>query len=260
MQSFQLYTRGDTFLYRMDPRVKVLTVVAVFVISVLFDSALFLAPVFVAIMAVAVSARVPLSKVALLLKSLSVLVIISMVMWPLLYRDGTVLFEVVGLGITDEGIAFGIGMSFRIANMVTASIVLFLTTSQADFVSGLRGLGLPYKGAFALNLAFRFLPTITGVGQTIVEAQRARGLDPSSGGIAKRLRNYGRILGPLMITALRLAQQTVLAVEARGFSIGRTRSSYRQLAFERADFIALGIIGACFTAAVVLRLQGLGNV
>lgn len=259
MQSFQLYVPGQSFLYRMDPRVKIVTVGAVFVISVLFQDARYLAPVFVFMLTIALLGRVPLVRVALLLKSLAVLVIISLVMWPILYREGRAVFEVAGLGITHEGILYGIGMSFRILDMVIAPIVLFLTTPQADFVAGLQKLGLPYRAAFTLNLTFRFLPTVAGVGQTIVEAQRSRGLDPSAGGIPTRMRNYGRILGPLIITSLRLAQQTVLALEARGFSVDRTRTTLRSLSFVRTDWCAIGAIVVATVVAIALRVQGFGT-
>lgn len=197
MQSFQLFAPADSFLYRMDPRVKVVAVGVVFLVSILFQDARYLAPVFFVLLALAVVGKVPLRRVALLLKSLTVLVTISMVMWPLLYRQGDTLFTVLGLPLTDEGIAHGIGMSFRILDMVLAPILLFLTTPQSAFVAALRGLGLPYKPAFALSLTFRFLPTVAGVGQTIVEAQRARGLDPSAGGVVARMKSYSRVLGPL---------------------------------------------------------------
>ena len=259
MQSFQLYVPGNSFLYRMDPRVKIITVAVVFVISVLFEDARFLAPVFLVVLLTAVIGKVPLSRVGLLLKSLTVLVIISMVMWPILYRSGTPWFDIAGFSVTREGVSYGVGMSFRILDMVIAPIVLFLTTPQADFVAALRKLGLPYRAAFTLNLAFRFLPTVSGVGQTIVEAQRARGLDPSAGGIAQRMRNYSRILGPLVITALRLAQQTILAVEARGFSIPRTRSTYREFTLAAADKMAIAIVMVGLATAMWLRIRGFGT-
>jgi len=259
MQSFQLYAPGNSFLYRMDPRVKLIAVAAVFTVSVLFKDARYLAPVFFALIALAVLGRVPMRRVALLLKSLVVLVAISMVMWPLIYHQGKVLFEVLGFDVTSGGIAYGLGMSFRILDMVVAPIILFLTTPQSDFVSGLRRLGLPYKAAFALTMALRFLPTVAGVGQTIVEAQRARGVDPSSGGVRARMRNHSRILGPLVITSLRLAQQTILAVEARAFSVGRTRTTLRLLAYRPSDLIALTFLAAALTTAVALRIYGKGD-
>jgi energy-coupling factor transport system permease protein len=150
-------------------------------------------------------------------------------------------------------------MAFRILDMVIAPIALFLTTTQPDFIAGLRRLGLPYKASFALATAFRFLPTVVGVGQSIVEAQRARGLDPSRGSPVRRMKSYGRIVGPLMITSIRIAQQLVLAVEAKAFSIDRKRTFYKHLVYGPADWIALFVIASVVSVAIVVRLMGYGT-
>lgn len=257
-QQFRLYEEGSAFLYRLDPRVKLLGVLAVFYLSILFNDPRYLAPVFFSIIALIIVGRVPLRRVILLLRSLAILVIISLILWPLIYQQGPVLFRVLGFNITEGGIAFGFGMAFRILDMVIAPIALFLTTTQPDFIAGLRRLGLPYKASFALATAFRFLPTVVGVGQSIVEAQRARGLDPGRGSPVKRLKSYGRIVGPLMITSIRIAQQLVLAVEAKAFSIDRERTFYKLLVYDRADWIALFVIGSVLAVATGIRLLGYG--
>ncbi|HET7494197.1 MAG TPA: energy-coupling factor transporter transmembrane component T [Candidatus Limnocylindrales bacterium] len=259
-QSFRLYEPGSSFLYRLDPRVKVVGVLAVFLLSILFTSPYYLGPVFALIVAIIVAGRVPLRRVALLLRSLTILVLISLVLWPLLYRQGPIVTTVFGFPITEGGLEYGAGMTFRILDMVIAPITLFLTTTQPDFVAALRRLGLPYKASFALATSFRFLPTVAGVGTSIVEAQRARGLDPSRGSPVRRIRSYARILGPLVITCIRIAQQLTLAVEARAFSIDRPRTFYRQLRLRRQDRIALGVIGAACVVGIAIRLAGFGLV
>lgn len=258
-QQFRLYEEGFTFLYRLDPRVKLLGVLAVFFLSIIFNDPRFLAPVFFSILALIIIGRVPIRRVALLLRSLAILVIISLILWPLIYQQGPVLFRVAGFNITEGGIFFGFGMAFRILDMVIAPITLFLTTTQPDFVAGLRRLGLPYKASFALATAFRFLPTVVGVGQSIVEAQQARGLDVGRGSPVRRMKSYGRIVGPLMITSIRIAQQLVFAVEAKAFSIDRKRTFYKHLVYDRADWLALFVIASIVAVAIVIRVMGYGS-
>jgi len=259
-QSFRLYERRESFLYELDPRVKVIGVLAVFLMSVLFTSPYVLGPIFVGLVAIIAVGRVPLRRVGLFLRSLTALVLISLVMWPIIYHRGPVIGTVLGATITEGGLEYGIGMTFRILNMVIAPIALFLTTTQPDFVAALRRLGLPYKASFALATSFRFLPTVVGVGTSIVEAQRARGLDPSRGSPTARMRSYARILGPLMITSIRLAQQLIFAVEARAFSIDRPRTFYRQLKLDDRDRVALAVIGIACIVAIGIRAAGYGVV
>lgn len=257
-QRFDLYQPGNSYLYHLDPRTKVLAVLAVFVVSVLFTNPLFLAPVFFAVILALILGRVPFQRVAILLKSLAILVIISLLLWPLIYEHGAVIGTFGPFRVTQGGVVYGIGMSFRILDMVIVPIALFLTTPQPDFVAALRRLGLPYKATFALSTSLRFLPTIVGIGESIVEAQRARGLDPNTGGPIRRLGSYSRILGPLVITAIRIAQQLSLAVEARAFSISRQRTYLRVLTFGRMDVGVLIGIAVLMVAALVMRVLGLG--
>ena len=255
---FELYTRGTSFLYRMDPRVKILGVLVIFAISVIFTNPLYLAPFFALILAIDLFGGVSLGRVALLLKSATLLVILSVIMWPLLYHPGREIYRFGAIYITDIGVAYGIGMAFRFLNMVMAPITLVLTTSQSDFVQGLRGIGLPDKGAFALATTFRFVPTVVGVGTTIIEAQRSRGLDVNQGNVIKRLRNYAALLGPLMITSIRLAQQLALAVEAKAISSPVKRTTLRPLKVNDLDKVVLVAYVLVLLAVVALRILGLG--
>ncbi len=255
---FELYAEGSSFLYRLDPRTKILGVLVIFAYSVIFTHPLYLAPLFIAILLVDLAGGVPLRRVGLLLKSLSTLVILSLVMWPLLFHPGQEIFRFGPVRITDVGIAYGIGMAFRILNMVVAPISLMLTTSQRDFILGLRGLGLPHRGAFALATAFSFVPTVIGVGTTIIEAQRSRGLEVNEGHIINRLRRYSIILGPLLISSIRMAQQLALAVESKGFSYPGKRTSIRHLTFGVLDYVVLSGYLILLLIVIVVRLLGYG--
>ena len=58
--------------------------------------------------------------------------------------------------------------------MVVLGVVFLSSTTVEGFAQGLRALGLPYRAAFAITLAFRLVPTFLESGRTVVEAQRAR--------------------------------------------------------------------------------------
>jgi energy-coupling factor transport system permease protein len=256
---FELYTEGSSFLYRMDPRTKILGVGVVFFVSVVFTSPWFLAPVFFAILAIDILGGVPFRRVMLLLKSLSMLVIISLVMWPLLFHPGREIFRFGSIYLTDFGVTYGVGMAFRILNMVIAPISLMLTTTQRELILGLRGIGLPQKAAFALATAFRFLPTVIGVGNGIIEAQRSRGLDVNKGNFVIRMKNYAAILGPLMISSLRIAQQLALAVESKAMSSTAKRTTIRTLEYAPLDRYVLAGYAIFVLFVITLRLLGFGS-
>lgn len=255
---FQLFEDGDTFIYKIDPRVKIIGVLVIFAVSVIFTDPRYLGPFFFAILAIDLIGGVPLRKVMVLLKSLSLLVLISMVMWPLLYHPGNEVFSLFGIPITDLGMAYGLGMAFRILNMVIAPISLTLTTSQRDFILGMRGVGLPRKGAFALSTAFRFVPTIVGVGRGIIEAQNARGLDVDEGGLVERMRNYSGLMAPLLVNSIRMSQQLVLAVESKAISSTAEPTTLRVMKLDRFDHVILVVYALVIVGVVTIRLLGYG--
>ena len=65
---------------------------------------------------------------------------------------------------------------------------------------------------------------------TIIEAQRARGLD-TEGGIIRRLRGVVPLAGPVLLGSLAEVEERTMALEARGFS----RPGRRTLLWEPAD-------------------------
>lgn len=254
----ELYKEGNSFLHRLDPRTKVLGVLVVFAISVIFTHPLFLGPFFLILLLIALLGGVPLSRLGIFLKSVALLVILSLIMWPLFYHPGEEIFRYGSIYVTDIGLLYGIGMAFRFVNMVLAPIILMLTTRQRDLILGMRGIGLPHKAAFALAVAFRFLPTIVGVGNGIIEAQRSRGLDVNQGGFRERTKNYGAIMGPLMISSLRMAQQLALAVEAKAMSSTARRTTIRPLRFGQLDKTVLASYAILLVTVIVLRILGYG--
>lgn len=259
--NFELYTGGDSFLYKIDPRVKIIGVLIVFGISVLFTHPFFLGPFFFLVFMLNIFGKVPFKQVMILLKSLSLLVLISLIMWPLLYHPGNEVFRIGQSNIyfTDLGILYGFGMAFRILNMVIAPITLMLTTSQQDLILGLQGIGLPKKGSFALATTFRFVPTVVGVGNSIIEAQRSRGLDINEGNIFKRMGRYSAVLGPLMINSLRTAQQLALAVETKALGSTAKKTSLKTLRFTSMDKKVLFGFGALIIAVIVIKVLGFGS-
>lgn len=256
---FELYAESESVINRLDPRTKIIGVMVVFAISVIFTHPLFLGPFFFLILAIILLSGVPVKKVAILLKSLSLLVIISLLMWPLLYHPGSEIFRIGKIYITDLGAAYGVGMAFRILNMVIAPIILMLTTRQRELILGLRGIGLPQNGAFALATTFRFLPTVIGVGNGIIEAQRSRGLDVNKGNIIVRMKNYAAILGPLMINSLRIAQQLAFAVESKAMSSTAKRTTFQPLHFSKNDRRIIIGYALFLVSVIVLRAMGYGT-
>ncbi len=65
-------------------------------------------------------------------------------------------------------------VTLRIAMLAGVFTLLFATTTPAEFTLALENLGLPYRYAFSLGLAFQSLTLLEEEWNGILEAQRSR--------------------------------------------------------------------------------------
>ena len=151
-----------------------------------------------------------------------------------------------------QSIAFGI----RFLGVVSAFSLFFMTTSADDLGLALEKIHAPYTIAFTFTTAVRLVPTMAIDAQTVVDAQRSRGLELDKGNFMKRIRNYVPILIPLIISAIRRSVELAEALEARGFGATEKRTSIATLKMRSADFavIALTVIGLGIALYVYLEI------
>lgn len=127
-----------------------------------------------------------------------------------------ILFSFGPLTATQEGLTKGLGFFFRLAIMVMASFMLIWTTDIRELMVGLVHLGIPYRYAFAIFMALRFLPVVQQEVDAVKAAHAIRGR-ASSSPIRHRFRLWQRYLFTVIINGLRKAESTALAIESRGF-------------------------------------------
>jgi energy-coupling factor transport system permease protein len=127
-----------------------------------------------------------------------------------------ILFSFGPLTATQEGLAKGLGFFFRLAIMVMASFMLIWTTDIRELMVGLVHLGIPYRYAFAIFMALRFLPVVQQEVDAVKAAHAIRGR-ASSSPIRHRFRLWQRYLFTVIVNGLRKAESTALAIESRGF-------------------------------------------
>ena len=84
---------------------------------------------------------------------------------------------------------------------------------------------MPYEFAFAFTTAVRFVPVLAEEAQTIMDAQKARGLELEKGGLLKRIRNYVPVLIPLIVSAIRRSLELAEAMESRAWGATKKRTN-----------------------------------
>ena len=256
---YSVYRDTPSVIHRqLDPRTKMLWLLALFGVALCFNHPAVLGAVAAALLYVAHLARLRWVDIrAFVLLSLW-LIVLSVAVWPAYIDDGEVLFLVGPIDVTGPGLLFGIAMGLRISIMILASAIWMLTTSPQRITAGLLAIGMPYKAGLALSSTIRFIPLMNAERTTILEAQRARGLDLSRGNPVRRAFRAAPVLVPLFSRAFLTAQNLTVAMDARGFGAGKGRTSIVRLEFSRLDLILCIAAVLTLVVSIVFRVLGIG--
>lgn len=260
------YLGRGSWLARRDPRVFVL-VAFLFVFSVIqvWDVRI-IAVLLAAAFAYYGSARIPFHAVRRNWTFVLVFVTIVVVVNSILTGRRLEGFEtihpyftlpVIGTVIAAESISYAVSQWLRYVAMVAVGFPMAFCVAPSDFGVTFARLGVPYKFAFAVDLTFRFLPSLGNDYQQTIDAQRMRGYDPSAGpgGFVNRLRRIVPIITPVTVNAIAGAEDTIDAMDLRAFGTG-PRTWLRELAFDRADRLLLVGFAALFVVITILSFSG----
>ena len=141
-------------------------------------------------------------------------------------------------------------LATRVDTFVLAGLLFVTITRIEEFTFGLTRIGIPYKVAFALSLGFRLVPLFYQNLQTIVSAQKSRGVDLDSGGLMGKAGKYGPILAVLISYSLRNADLMAMSLEAKGFGYPAKRTSYLNPSIRWQDGAAIILAGLVIAALI----------
>jgi energy-coupling factor transport system permease protein len=262
------YLGRGSWLSRRDPRVLVVGL-ALFVFSVIQVWDLRILAVLALIAAAYyASARIPFRAVriqwAYVAFFVSFIVIVNTILTGGELRqtaeeDLHIYFRLPLLGtpISAESVSYAFAQLLRFGSMAAVGFPIAFAVAPGDIGPTFARLGVPYKFAYAIELTFRFIPSLASDMQTTIDAQRIRGYEwDAGGGPITRMRRTVPLLVPVTINAIVGAEDTIDAMDLRAFGTGR-RTWLRHLRFGRADWLALGGFAALLLVITVLSQLGL---
>jgi energy-coupling factor transport system permease protein len=232
------YYRTQSFFERIHPVSKLIALLAAFVPPFFGKTPRQVLYYFILLLLAALLARAG-KNLFRIYKLMIILFTMSTVLWTFFYRGQTILFDLGPVAIMKESILYGITIGIRLNCFVLAAIIFLTCTPIEDFTYALSKLGLPFVTSFALTLAFRLTPLFIEAAQTIVMAQKARGLELDSGGLLRRIRNYVPIIIPVLSSGIRRADQLAIALESKGFGKTKRRSNVSDFHTTWRDFILI---------------------
>jgi len=234
-------------IHNLDPRVKFIYVIVIFVAAILFSEILPLIALFLMQIPFVLLARVQKQW----LRSLRGAAFLASFIF--IVNIATKFFTA-GYMLTATDFEFSTAMTLRFVVLVESFSVFFLTTSPDHLGLALEQTRIPYEFAFAFTTAVRFVPVLAEEAQTIMDAQKARGLEMEKGNFLKRIRNYVPVLIPLIVSAIRRSLELAEAMESRAWGASKKRTNLYALKLGRGDLALLAITICILAFSIYLRL------
>jgi energy-coupling factor transport system permease protein len=166
----------------------------------------------------------------------------------------------ISVNITAEKTIFAFSQLVRMYAITIMAITIPYTVDPNLYGITFRKLGLPDKFAYAMDLAFRFVPTLGRDFSITLDSQRARGYEVErlSGGIVAQIRRLAPLLVPVTINAIVGAEDIIDAMDLRAFGVG-PRTWVRQLFYRRADKALIAAGALIFVLSTVLAFMDIGD-
>ncbi len=227
-------------VHRMDPRAKFVYVCVLFAVAVMFSQLIPLLVLFIVQMPLVFAARVQKEWLRSMKGSAMFAVIIFGMNLLTLYFYGS--YESLS-AVVERSLA----LTVRFMVLIESFSVFFLTTSPDLLGLALEQSHIPYELCFAFTTAVRFVPVLADEAQTIMDAQKARGLELEGGNFVKRIRNYIPILIPLIVNAIRRSLELAETMESRAWGATKNRTNLYVLRMGRKDLYLM-----LFAVAILL--------
>lgn len=131
--------------------------------------------------------------------------------------EGRIVFELWFLDVSIGSIRFAYLTASRIFVMVSSFILLLLSTHPSVLMNDLTRRGLSGTFSYVITSTLQILPQMRAKANTIIDAQRSRGLN-TEGGFRQRIRALLPLVGPLVFGSLVEVEERAIAIEARAFT------------------------------------------
>jgi cobalt/nickel transport system permease protein len=251
------YRQRESIVHRLDPRTKILVVLALILAVALTPAGAFVAYglLYLFLLAAVVLARIELPYV---IKR-------SFIAIPFALAAVTLPFTVAGETLATLSILGGVTISVegtvRFASIllkswisVQAAILLVAITPFPDLLWGLRALHVPAALVAIVSFAYRYLFVLSDEALRLIQARAARSAvvdgRRSGGSLLWRGKVTGRMVGSLMLRSMERSERIYNAMVARGYQ-GQMRILNRpQMA--RVDYLFLIVSITLFVVIVLL--------
>lgn len=238
--------RQNGFLQSLDPRVKIVGLLALLLDVTLARNFFTIFFIFGVAVLLAVLSGVPIKTLAAR-AWLGALTFTGLIALPVIFiTPGDALFRLPLLNwtITAQGLTSAIRLILRVETTVTLSLLLILCTLWTQVLKGLRVLRVPVVFVVILGMTHRYIFVMLDTARNMFEARQSRLVGALTA--AENRRVAAQSVGVLLSKSFYLNTEVYLAMQSRGFR-GEVRT-LDDFEMNRNDWLAL----AAFLATAIL--------
>ena len=250
----------DTWIHRMDPRVKLFFILSFVFIPLLFTKFLYLVVITAIILPFWISAKIDIKSISALIIAIlifSFIAVIFATFYNYNHPEQIVIFSLGPLTATNIGLISGLVLGLRAAIPSFVVLILICTTDPAELSKAMMKLKMPLTVAFMMLGALRMFPLITEEMANISTAQTIRGINKK--GIRNNFKAFQLAALPLLINSLRRSRTMGLAIESKGFGNRKWNEYYQDFTLTKIDYLMTVFTVILIITALIIRYYfGLG--
>ena len=257
-------SRRHGFLQSLDPRAKLISILAVIFATSLIGNLRVLIFIYILTLIFAYLSKI---EVGFFIKRvwLFIPVFAGIIAVPMIFNiflPGDPLYQVAYLGpgahlgpltlpesifITRQGLNAAVIFTMRVATCVSAVVLLFITTPQQILFKSLRTVGVPKLYVLTMEMAYRYVFLLMDLVRELYVAKKARTI--RARGMFEEQKWVGGRMGYTLIRSLDMSEKVHMAMMSRGFS-GEVHIM-QEFNMQNRDYIA-GAIAITLSAVLVL--------
>ena len=177
MKSISLYVDKDTYLTRLHPFAKMLYIAAAISVPIIMGT-LWMFGVFIAVsLGLLISGKIMKKVFPLIAFSFTIIITVFLIHGLFNRENQNVLAALGPLKFYKEGLLYASRIGLNILNMLLAFAMFVLTTKPAALVEDLEQAGFSPRFGYMISSVFQIIPQMMGTMNTIMDAQRSRGME-----------------------------------------------------------------------------------
>lgn len=255
MKSISLYVDRNTFLTRLHPFAKMAYIVAM-VSTPFITGTLSMFGICIAVSLGLLAGGGILKKVLPLIAfSFTVILTVFLIHGLFNQKNQNVLVTLGPLKFYREGLLYASKIGLNILNMLLSFAIFVLTTKPSVFVEDLEQAGFSPRFGYMIGSVFQIIPQMMGTMNTIMDAQRSRGME-TEGSLFVRAKAFIPLISPVVSSSLINTRERAIALEVRGFDSKIRKTFLSDHRLKRSDWLFILLMVLIMAGGVLRRVLG----